>query len=291
MSMAGVIGLFRARPQNPVGEGGKMALADHFRELRARLLRSLLVLLVVTIAAFFFYSQLIDLIVRPYNQAVNLLGGKDKVPSEIVLSGIASGLMLQLKLCATAGVVVSSPYWLYQIWAFILPGLHPHERKWTRVFVAVAGPLFFLGVAVGYYIMPKGLQFLISLNTPGGFRNLNDFDHFYSFIIRTLLVFGISFEIPLFVVLLSLVGVVSGATLGQHRSWIIVGTFVFAAVATPSTDPFSMTLLAVPMSVLFVISEMVARLIDRRRARAADTGWSDDEISPLPPVDGVDQDT
>ena len=288
MSMAGVIGLFRARPQNPVGEGGKMALADHFRELRARLLRSLLVLLVVTIGAFFFYSQLIELIVRPYNQAVNLLGGKDKVPSEIVLSGIASGLMLQLKLCATAGLVISSPYWLYQIWAFILPGLHPHERKWTRVFVAVAGPLFFLGVAVGYYIMPKGLQFLISLNTPGGFRNLNDFDHFYSFIIRTLLVFGISFEIPLFVVLLSLVGVVSGATLGQYRSWIIVGTFVFAAVATPSTDPFSMTLLAVPMSVLFVLSEMVARFIDRRRARATGTDWADDEVSPLPPVDGLD---
>ena len=287
MSMAGVIGLFRARPQNPVGEGGKMALADHFRELRARLLRSLLVLLVVTIGAFFFYSQLIELIVRPYNQAVNLLGGKDKVPSEIVLSGIASGLMLQLKLCATAGLVISSPYWLYQIWAFILPGLHPHERKWTRVFVAVAGPLFFLGVAVGYYIMPKGLQFLISLNTPGGFRNLNDFDHFYSFIIRTLLVFGISFEIPLFVVLLSLVGVVSGATLGQQRAWIIVGTFVFAAVATPSTDPFSMTLLAVPMSVLFVLSEMVARLIDRRRARAAGTDWADDEVSPLPPADGL----
>jgi sec-independent protein translocase protein TatC len=286
MSMAGVLGLFRTRPLNQAGEGGRMSLGDHFRELRGRLMRSLLVLLVVTIAAFFFYDQLIDLIVRPYNRAVTLLGGKDKVESEIILSGIASGLMLQLKLCATAGLVISSPYWLYQIWAFILPGLHANERKWTRVFVAVAGPLFFLGVAVGYYIMPRGLQFLISMNTPGGFRNLNDFDHFYTFMIRTLLVFGISFEIPLFVVLLNLVGVVSGAALARHRAWIVVGTFIFAAVATPSTDPFSMTLLALPMTVLFLISEVIARLIDRRRrrARAAEEGWSDDEASPLPPT-------
>jgi sec-independent protein translocase protein TatC len=244
-------------------------------------MRSLVALVVTTIAAFFFYHQLIDLIVGPYNHAVQLLGGKKRVNSEIVLSGIASGLMLQLKLCTTAGVVVSSPYWLYQIWAFILPGLHAHERKWTRVFVAVAGPLFFAGVAVGYYIMPKGLQFLISMNTPGGFRNLNDFDHFYTFILRTLLIFGLSFEIPLFVVLLSLAGVVSGKTLGQHRAWIIVGTFVFAAVATPSTDPFSMTLLAVPMSLLFLLSEMIARLVDRRRARTAEDGLADDELSPL----------
>jgi sec-independent protein translocase protein TatC len=281
MSLAGVVQLFRIKPEHPVGDEGRMSLGDHFRELRGRLLRSLVVLLVTTIAAFFFYRELIDLIVGPYNHAVDLLGGKKKVNSEIVLSGIASGLMLQLKLCTTAGVVVSSPYWLYQIWAFILPGLHAHERRWTRVFVAVAGPLFFLGVAVGYYIMPKGLQFLISMNTPGGFRNLNDFDHFYTFILRTLLIFGISFEIPLFVVLLSLAGVVSGKTLGQHRAWIIVGTFIFAAVATPSTDPFSMTLLAVPMSLLFLLSEVIARLVDRRRARAAEDGVADDELSPL----------
>ena len=281
MSLAGVAQLFRIKPQHPVGDEGRMSLGDHFRELRGRLLRSLLVLLVTTIAAFFFYGQLIDLVVGPYNHAVDLLGGTKRANSEIVLSGIASGLMLQLKLCATAGVVVSSPYWLYQIWAFILPGLHAHERRWTRVFVAVAGPLFFAGVAVGYYIMPKGLQFLISMNTPGGFRNLNDFDHFYTFILRTLLIFGLSFEIPLFVVLLSLAGVVSGKTLGQHRAWIIVGTFVFAAVATPSTDPFSMTMLAVPMSLLFLLSEMIARLVDRRRARSADDGLADDELSPL----------
>jgi sec-independent protein translocase protein TatC len=283
MSFVGVVRLFRIKPQTPVGEGGRMALADHFRELRARLLRSLLVLALATIASFFFYDQLIELFVRPYHHAVDLLGGKDKVNSEIVLSGIASGLMLQIKLCATAGVVLSSPYWLYQVWAFILPGLHPSERKWTRVFVAIAGPLFFLGVAIGYYVLPRGLQFLISLNTPADFTNLNDFNSFYTFVVRMVLVFGVAFEIPLFVVMLNLVGVVSGRQLGQHRSWIIIGTFIFAAVATPSTDPFSMTLLAVPMTALFLLSEMIARFIDRRRlrARAEQDAWDDDTASPL----------
>jgi len=283
VSFVGALRLFQIQA-TPTGEGGRMALADHFRELRARLMRSLLVLIVLTVIAFFFYNQLLDLFVHPYRQAVEALGGKSKVNSSIVLSGIAAGLMLQLKLCATAGVVASSPYWLYQIWAFVLPGLHPKEKKWTRVFVAIAGPLFLLGVAVGYYVLPAGLRFLISLNTPSDFTNLNDFNNFYSFVIRTLLVFGIAFEIPLFVVLLNLVGVVTGAQLARYRSWIIVGVFVFAAVATPSTDPFSMTLLAVPMTVLFLVSEVIARVLDRRKGRrraAEESALDDDTASPL----------
>jgi sec-independent protein translocase protein TatC len=188
--------------------------------------------------------------------------------------------MLQLKLCGVAAVVASSPYWLYQIWAFIVPGLHPHEKRWTKVFVAVAGPLFLAGVAVGYYVLPKGLEVLIGF-TPSSLENLVEFGEYFSFLTRMLLVFGIAFEIPLFVVLLSLAGVISGATLGRHRAWIVLGTFVFAAVATPSTDPFSMTLLAVPMTLLFLVSEVIARVLDRRRTRAANTGWADDEQSPL----------
>jgi sec-independent protein translocase protein TatC len=283
--MAGVIGLFRARPQSPVGEGGKMALGDHFRELRARLMRSLLVMLIALVVAFFFYDQLLQLVLDPYNKARDVLGGD--VRTKAYIKGAAGPLMLQLKLCGVAALVASSPYWLYQIWAFIMPGLHPHEKRWTKVFVAVAGPLFLAGVGVGYYVLPKGLEVLIGF-TPKSLENLVEFGEYFSFLTRMLLVFGIAFEIPLFVVLLSLAGVVSGATLGQYRSWIVVGTFVFAAVATPSTDPFSMTLLAVPMTVLFLVSEVVARLLDRRRARAAETGWADDEASPLPPADRLD---
>ncbi|WP_292678633.1 twin-arginine translocase subunit TatC [Nocardioides sp.] len=272
-------GLLRGSPVHPVGPDGRMALSDHLRELRARLIRSSLVVLVAFLVALFFYDQLSDLIRVPYDEAVRRLGGT--VETNIVVNDVTGPLMLQLKLCGVVAVVGASPYWLYQIWAFILPGLHPSERKWSRIFAALAGPLFFAGVATAYFVLPKAIEVLIGF-TPADATNLVDFGRFFSFISRMLLVFGIAFEIPLFVIMLNLAGVVSGKTLGRYRPWIVIGTFVFAAVATPSTDPFSMLFLAVPMLVLFLVAEVIARLIDRRRGRTdplAQVG--DDELSPL----------
>jgi len=193
---------------------------------------------------------------------------------------VGGPLLLQLKLSAIAAVVITSPYWLYQLWAFIMPGLHVHEKRWTRIFTAVAGPLFILGVATGYFVLPRGLQVLIDF-TPVGITNLVDFDVYLSFFIRLLLVFGIAFEIPLFIVTLSLARVLTARTLADYRAWIIVGTFVFAAVATPSTDPFTMLFLALPMLALILISEGIVRLIERRRGDLEDSAWDDDEVSPL----------
>jgi sec-independent protein translocase protein TatC len=278
VAFGGFLDLFRVRPSGPVGEGGRMALSDHFRELRARLMKSVLALVVATIASFFFYNQLLELVTGPFNDARDRLGSSTN--TVIYVSGVGGGLMIQLKLCALSGVVLSSPVWLYQIWAFVLPGLHRNERRWTMLFVAIAGPLFAAGVALGYYVLPKGLQVLISF-TPADMTNLNDFNDFFSFMVRMLLVFGISLEIPFFVVLLNLAGVVSGRTLGRYRPWIILGTFIFAAVATPSTDPISMLLLAVPMLALFLVSEIIARVVDRRRGRSGGPQWADDEASTL----------
>ncbi|HET9996155.1 MAG TPA: twin-arginine translocase subunit TatC, partial [Nocardioides sp.] len=202
--------------------------------------------------------------------------------AELVATGIGAGLLLQLKLCGVAAIVVSAPYWIYQIWAFILPGLHPQERKWSRVVAAIAGPLFFAGVALGYYILPKGIQVLIDF-VPTDVTSLVDFGAYFSFVTRMLLIFGIAMEIPFFVILLNLAGVVSGKTLGRYRPWIVIGVFVFAAVATPSTDPFSMLMLAIPLQILFIVAEIVARLVDRARGRGADSTdqWDDDELSPI----------
>jgi sec-independent protein translocase protein TatC len=279
MSVTGVIGLFRARPAGEVGEGGRMALADHLRELRARILRSVVVVIVGIVVAYFFYDQLFALVFHPYNQARQMLG--HKVVSKPVINGITDPFMIQLKICGIASIVGTSPYWLYQIWAFILPGLHPHERRWTRVFAAVAGPLFVLGVCIGYYVLPKGLQVLIGFTSPQ-LTNLVPFTGYFSFMTRMLLVFGIAFEIPLFVVLLNLAGVLRGKTLAAYRPWIIVGVFVFAAVATPSTDPFSMTMLALPMAALFLLSEVIARIVDRRRARLSPYADLDDDTPSAP---------
>jgi sec-independent protein translocase protein TatC len=271
--------LLRIRPVGPVGPDGRMGLPDHLRELRARIIRSTLVVLVGFFVALYFYDDLYQLILHPYQQA------KEQLPkgteSEAVLSGVAAGLTFQLKLCGLAALVGSSPYWLYQIWAFILPGLHATERKWSRIFAAIAGPLFFAGVAVGYYVLPKAITVLIGF-TPADVTNLVEFTQFFSFISRMLLIFGIAFEIPLFVVMLNLAGVVSGKQLGKYRPWIIIGTFVFAAVATPSADPFSMSLMAVPMVLLFFASEAIARFNDRRRARRApNAGLGPDDLSSI----------
>jgi sec-independent protein translocase protein TatC len=274
-----LVGLFRGRPAHPVGDDGRMALSDHFRELRARLMRSMLVVVVGIVVALVFYNQLFDFVTHPYREALGQLNRSIK--SNLVSNDVGGPLMIQLKLCTFVAIGATAPYWLYQIWAFILPGLHSRERKWTRVFVAVAGPLFLAGMTLGYYIMPKGLAVLIGF-TQTDVQNLVDVGRLVTFMTQMLLVFGLAFEIPLFVVLLNAVGILSGKSLQRHRPWIILGTFVFAAVATPSTDPFSMCFLAAPMLLLFALSEVIARVLDRTRAKKqAENELSVDEASPL----------
>jgi len=271
----------RGKPRNPVGPDGRMALSDHFRELRARLIRSALILVIAFCVAIAFYQDLLQLVQAPYNEAQKALEERG-YDTRAVVNDATGGLLLQMKLCGVVAVIAASPYWLYQIWAFILPGLHPKEKKYSRLFAAVAGPLFLGGVALGYYVLPKGLEVLISF-VPKGVTNLVDFGRYFSFLMRMLLIFGIAMEIPLFVVLLNFAGVVSGAALAKHRPWIVIGTMVFAAVATPSTDPFSMLMLAIPMLLLFMISEVIARVSDRVRGRGAHRTdqWADDQLSPL----------
>ncbi len=279
MSPRGLLGLFSGKPHHPIGADGRMALSDHLRELRARVLKSAVVIAVGLIVSLFFFDQIFQLVLGPYSHAQTALG--EDVNTEATIAGAGGPLMLYLKLCGLVSVIMTSPLWLYQVWALILPGLHDKERRWSRVFAAVAGPLFLAGVALGYLTLPKGLEILIGL-TPGDLTNLVEFGDYLTFLIRTLLVFGIAFEIPVFVILLNLAGVLKGSALGAHRPWIVIGTFVFAAVATPSTDPFTMLFLAVPMVALFGISEVIARALDRRRAeRDPAAGLGDDELSPL----------
>jgi sec-independent protein translocase protein TatC len=275
-----VFDLFRGKPKYAVGDDGRMALTDHLREVRARLFRSVLVLVAAFVVALFFYDFLIDFIAKPYRDAVSTL--KDQVDSQLVVQDVGGGLLLQLKLCGVTALIASAPYWLYQIWAFIVPGLHANEKKWSRVVAAIAGPLFFGGVALGYYVLPKGLSVLINF-VPTDVQSLVDFSTYFSFVTRMLLIFGVAMEIPFFVILLNLAGIVSGKALGRYRPWIIIGVFVFAAVATPSTDPFSMLMLAIPLLILFIVAEIVARIVDRARGRGATStdNWDDDEASTI----------
>ncbi len=259
-----------------------MTLLEHLRELRGRLFKAVLAIIAATIVCAFFYDFIIELLRDPFETAVAKLAAERDIDAKLTINDAAGPFILQLKVSLVSGLVLSSPIWLWQLWAFIVPGLHRHERKWSMIFAAVAGPLFMAGVLLGYYVLPKGLDILLSF-TPDDVSNYIEFDRYLNFILRMLLVFGVAFEIPLFVVLLNLAGVVSGKSLGRHRPWIILGTFVFAAVATPSTDPISMLFLAAPMTVLFLLSEIVARTLDRRRAGREDSydDYDDDEASDL----------
>ena len=278
MRIAGLVGLFQGRPRHDVGPDGRMALSDHFREFRARLLRSLLVFSVALVVAIVFRHAIYDAVYGPYQDAQKTLSEGESIATT---SGAGAGLLLWLTLCGFASAIVTAPYWLYQVWAFVLPGLYAQERRMSRIFVAVAGPLFLAGVVLGYVTLPVALEVLIGFN-PDGVTNLIDFNDYLQFFTRTLFVFGLAFNIPVFVVLLNFAGVVKGASLKAYRPWIIIGTFVFAAVATPSADPFTMTLMAVPMVLLFFLSEAIARVNDRRRARRSpNSGLAPDELSSI----------
>lgn len=261
-----------------------MPLVEHLRELRNRLVKAVLAIVAMMVVAWIFYDPLFALLTEPFESSIEALAAERDIDATLTLAGPADPFTLQIKIALVGGVVLSSPVWLYQLWAFVVPGLHRQERRWSMVFGAIAGPLFIAGVLLGFLILPKAIEILISF-TPADVSNLVQVDRYLGFVLRMLLVFGIAFEIPLFVVLLNLAGVVSSASLARYRAWIVIGTFVFAAVATPSTDPITMLFLALPMTGLFLVSELIARLVDRsRRRRSGEPDYaalSDDETSAL----------
>jgi sec-independent protein translocase protein TatC len=251
----------------PVPPDGTMTLFEHLRELRYRLVVSALAILVGMIVAWFFRYQLMDILQRPYFEAIDALKVKNPDASTLLVNiNLTSPLTLALKVSALAGVLVTAPFWLYQLWAFITPGLLAKEKKWALIFIGAATPMFVGGVIVGYIVLPKAIAVLLSF-TQSGVSNLQDINAYLSFLLRLMLVFGIAFLIPLVVLMLNIVGVIKAKQLSKYRTLVIFGTFVFGAVATPSTDPFSMLALALPMTVLFLAAELIAHILDRRKER------------------------
>ncbi len=252
----------------PVPPDGTMTLFEHLRELRYRLIVSALAIIVGMVVAWFFRYDLMDILQRPYFQAIDALKTKNPDATTLLVNiNLTSPLTLALKVSALAGLLITAPFWLYQLWAFIVPGLLAKEKKWTLIFIGAATPMFVGGVLVGYIVLPKAITVLLSF-TQSGVSNLQDINAYLSFLLRLMVVFGIAFLIPLVVLMLNIVGVIKAKQLSKYRSLVIFGTFVFGAVATPSTDPFSMLALALPMTVLFLAAEVIAHILDRRKERA-----------------------
>jgi sec-independent protein translocase protein TatC len=259
---------------------GRMPLMDHLRELRNRLMKAMLGMLVGTIIGWIFFDPVWNFLKEPYcSLPQSHVFDPDKC--SLVVSGIFSSFFLQLKISCIIGLVVSSPVWLYQLWAFVAPGLYRRERRWSFVFIGAAAPLFFVGAALAYLTVDKGLALFLSF-VADDVAALITVDNYLGYVLAMLLVFGLTFELPLFVVVLNLAGVLTHERIRSSRRMILFGVFVFAAVATPSGDPFTMLALAVPTIVLFEVAELLAFVHDRRKGRNDPyAGLSDDEASPL----------
>lgn len=274
-----------------------MPLAAHLRELRIRLTRSVLAIVVASIVAAFFYKPLFDLVTNPFNAIAEDYQARG-YNLTLNFQGIGDPFSYALKICSMAGIFAASPVWMYNLWAFVAPGLHQREKRYGIAFVMVSVPLFLSGAVLAYFFLPKGFDLLIGFNpAPERVANIIGLDNYLSFVLRMFLVFGIAFVLPVFLVALNLAGIVSGRSL--LRAWrpVILGSFVFAAVATPSGDPYTMTALAVPMLLLYYLAAAISLLTDRRRRRAGIDGLDyasldDDQASPItpPPDDDGDDD-
>ncbi|WP_041290489.1 twin-arginine translocase subunit TatC [Kribbella flavida] len=258
----------RRKERRPEDDEGRMTLREHIAELRNRLLIAVLAIVLMSVVGYIFYDQALDFLKRPFDAGVKDLiasknGGKEP---ELTFNSVTSPFTFQIKISLVFGLMLASPIWLYELWAFIAPGLHRSERRWAVLFAAIATPLFAAGLAVAYWTLPKGIEILIGF-TPDFAQNLITLPEYLDFVLRTMLVFGIAFLLPLVVVLLNIVGLVPAAALAKFRPYIVLGIFVFGAVATPSGDPFSLMFLALPMCALFFAAEVIARIIDKRRAR------------------------
>ena len=251
----------------PAPPDGSMTLFEHLKELRYRLVVASLAIIVATTVAFSFSHQLFNLLIDPYNRAVELAQQtRPGIKATLIIQGVTAPFTVSMKIAFLAGLIVSAPIWLYQIWAFVVPGLLAKEKKWTLIVVGAATPLFLAGVALGYYVLPKGIAVLLNFTPNSAIANLQDLGQFLSFMTRLMIVFGLAFEVPLFILMLNIVGVLPARYLSKYRSYIIFGVFVFAAVATPTPDAVTMLLLAIPLLVLVILSEVLAHIFDRRKA-------------------------
>jgi sec-independent protein translocase protein TatC len=241
-----------------------MPLLDHLRELRKRIMRSAFAILLFSIAGWYFYN---DIIVGLSSPVCDLRAAQEsgkEYCGSLYISGVLGPLNLQIKVALLTGIIAAAPIWLFQLWAFIAPGLHKKEKRNSIFFVIAATPFFTAGAWLGYAILPAAVKVLFGF-TPESLNNLVKFDDYLDFVLRIILLFGLAFELPVFLISLNLIGFLRGQTiLKPWRIWVF-SIVLFTAAFTPTADPLTMAFLAVPLIALYFASGVFALLNDKRR--------------------------
>ena len=234
----------------------KMPFMEHLGELRVRIVRSLIGVLAGAAITLPFSQRIVDWLGRP----VTRLG------HELVFTAPAEAFWVQMKVGLFCGLFLSAPVILWQVWAFIAPGLHQHEKKYAAPFVIIGSLMFILGGSFALFVVtPYALNFLLGYARPG-LKPMITIQNHIDFLLKFTLAFGIVFELPLALTLLARMGVVTARTLAKHRKYAVLGAFVVSAILTPTPDAFNQALMAGPLIVLYEVGIVSARIFGRKRA-------------------------
>ncbi|MDH5428330.1 MAG: twin-arginine translocase subunit TatC [Nitrospirota bacterium] len=266
-------------------EDKKMPVMEHLHEFQHRLTRAVVVMALVFVGTFFYADTLVTWLRVPL-QNFFILDSWEWVPSDLpkiplVFLAPAEALWQNVKVAGLCAIVLTTPYWLWEIWQFVVPGLHAQERRFVAPFTAISTVAFFLGLTFCFFfVLPFALHFLLSYGLASGFIAQISIAQFVGFILWFLLVFGLIFEVPLALTLMAKLGWVDAPLLRQYRKWAFLGSFLFAAILTPTPDPFNQCIMAIPMYFFYEVGIISAQIFGKKKPQESSESAPESSSAP-----------